>query len=122
MHILSVTAHPTGAWTVQQARNLLMGLGEAGSFKFLLSGRDSTFTPAFDEALARNGTRVIQSQCSRAVSGLTREGWGAAKTAAAIGVVAGSGAGSPERLGIGAAPRDHVFVSTAKSGAAAAAS
>ena len=28
MHLAGVTANPTGAWTVQQARNLALGFGE----------------------------------------------------------------------------------------------
>src|SRR5450759_2247393 len=62
VHILGVTASPTGAQAAQQARNLLMDLGErADCFKFLIRDRDRKFTATFDTVLAGNGMRIIKT-------------------------------------------------------------
>jgi putative transposase len=61
IRILGVTTHPTGEWTTQQARNLLMDLGEqADRVKFIIRDRGSNFTAAFDAVLADAGIRTVR--------------------------------------------------------------
>ena len=69
VHILGTTSHPTGTWTTQQARNLLMDLDDSvATFRFLIRDRAGQFTTAFDTVLAGAGidTVKIRPRCPRA--------------------------------------------------------
>ena len=61
VHVLGVTAHPDGAWTVQQARNLMMDLGErAARFRFMVRDRAGQFTDGFDAVLSAASIEVVR--------------------------------------------------------------
>jgi hypothetical protein len=61
VHVVGVTAHPTGAWVAQQARNLLIDLDQrADQLRFLLRDRDTKFT-AFDTTCTAAGIQVIKT-------------------------------------------------------------
>jgi putative transposase len=60
VHVAGVTANPDGAWVTQQARNLLLVLGERGRrVRFLLRDRDTRFCRSFDDVFRSEGAEVL---------------------------------------------------------------
>jgi len=60
--VAGVTANPTGAWVVQQARNLSYELAQrARPVKFLIRDRDTKFTDGFDEVFHSSGIRTSRT-------------------------------------------------------------
>ncbi len=58
---IACSSNPDGRWTDQQARNLVMQLGDEQPFRFLIHDRDSKFSHAFDEVFRTAGIRVIRT-------------------------------------------------------------
>ena len=60
MHLAGVTAHPHRAWVTQQARNLLLVLGERGTTgAFPARDRDAMFSPSFNDVFRSEGAQVL---------------------------------------------------------------
>lgn len=60
VHVLGATTNPTGQWVAQQARNLMLDLGErAARFRFLIRDRDAKYTGMFDAVFHTEGIEIL---------------------------------------------------------------
>lgn len=62
VHILGVTAHPTAAWTTQQAPNLVLNLGDRMTLcRFLIRDRNAKVHRVVRHGVRRQGTDVLKT-------------------------------------------------------------
>jgi hypothetical protein len=62
VYLAGCTAHPTGTWVAQQARNLAWHLQDGSlSATILLHDRDSRFTAALDRVFTCEGLTVVRT-------------------------------------------------------------
>ena len=69
------TPNPDGRWVTQQARNLVMQLGDEHSFRFLVHDRDTKFTHAFDQIFRTEGIKVIRTPIQAPNANAHAERW-----------------------------------------------
>jgi putative transposase len=76
VHLAGVTAHLTGWWVAQQARNLVAVLDDqATAFKFLIRDRDAKFTRAFDDVWRSTGAEIILTPIQAPNANAVAERW-----------------------------------------------
>ena len=71
-----MTANPDGGWVTQQARNLLLVLGEQRrQVRFLVHDRDAKFCRGFDEVFRSDGTQVLMTPVRAPKANAHAERW-----------------------------------------------
>jgi putative transposase len=72
---LACTPNPDGQWTAQQARNLVMQLGDEQPFRLLIHDRDTKFSHVFDEVFRTEGIKVIHTPVQAPNANAYAERW-----------------------------------------------
>jgi Integrase core domain len=76
VHLAGVTANPGAAWVTQQARNLLLVLGERGRrLRYLLRDRDAKCSGSFDEVFGSEGAEIIRTPVRAPTANAYAERW-----------------------------------------------
>jgi putative transposase len=76
VHLAGVTANPHSAWITQQARNLLLVLGERGRrVCFLIRDRDAKFCRSFDDVFCSEGADVLPAPVQTPNANAYAERW-----------------------------------------------
>jgi transposase InsO family protein len=72
---IASTSNPNGGWATQQARKLMMQLGDEHSFRFLVHDRYTKFSRAFDEIFRTEGIKVIRTPIQAPNANAHTERW-----------------------------------------------
>jgi transposase InsO family protein len=72
---IASTSNPDGCWIAQQARNLVMQLGDQHRLRFLIHDRDTKFSHAFDEVFRTEGIKVIRTPIQAPNANAYAERW-----------------------------------------------
>jgi putative transposase len=72
---IASSSNPDGRWVTQQARNLVMQLGDEHPFRFLIHDRDTKFSHAFDEVFRTEGITVIRTPIQAPNANAHAERW-----------------------------------------------
>jgi transposase InsO family protein len=76
VHLAGVTANPNGGWVTQQARNLLLVLGEQGrQLRFLVRDHDAKFSHSFDDVFCSEDAQVLMTPVQAPKANAYAERW-----------------------------------------------
>jgi putative transposase len=72
---IACSSNPDGRWVIQQARNLVMQLGDEHACRFLIHDRDTKFSHAFDEVFRTTGIKIIRTPIQAPNANAFAERW-----------------------------------------------